>query len=45
MDWAVYVYQMLTVDYLICNRDRHGANIELLIDEEGKARPAPLLSV
>ena len=42
MGWEAYVYQMLTVDFLICNRDRHGANIEILIDEEGKARPAPL---
>lgn len=42
MDWAVYMYQMLTIDYLICNRDRHGANIEVLIDEAGKVRPAPL---
>lgn len=42
MGWETYVYQMLTVDYLICNRDRHGANIEILVDEKGKARPAPL---
>ncbi len=42
MGWEAYVYQMLAVDYLICNRDRHGANIEILIDEDGKARPAPL---
>ena len=27
--WQKYVYQMLLVDYLICNRDRHGANIEI----------------
>lgn len=42
MGWAQYIYQMLTVDYLILNRDRHGANIELLIDKNGNARPAPL---
>lgn len=42
MGWAAYVYQMLAVDYLICNRDRHGVNIEILIDEEGQARPTPL---
>lgn len=42
MGWEAYVYQMMTVDYLICNRDRHGANIEILIDEEGNAHPAPL---
>lgn len=28
--------------FLICNRDRHGANIEILSDEKEKARPAPL---
>lgn len=42
MGWETYVYQMLIVDYLICNRDRHGANIEILIDEKGIAQPAPL---
>lgn len=40
--WEEYIYQMLAVDYLICNRDRHGANIELLIDEDEKVRIAPL---
>lgn len=28
--WEVYIYQMLVVDFLIMNRDRHGANIEVL---------------
>lgn len=28
--WADYVYAMLVVDYLLLNRDRHGANIEVL---------------
>lgn len=40
--WATYIYQMMAVDYLICNRDRHGANIEILVNEQGNARPAPL---
>lgn len=40
--WEKYVYQMFIVDYLICNRDRHGANIEILIDDNENARPAPL---
>ena len=40
--WEQYVYQMFVADYLICNRDRHGANIELLLDEKGTAHPAPL---
>ncbi len=40
--WAQYIYQMFVVDYLICNRDRHGANIEILLDEKENPRPAPL---
>lgn len=28
--WGEYIYQMLAVDFLILNRDRHGANIEVL---------------
>lgn len=28
--WCTYIYQMLIVDFLILNRDRHGANIEVL---------------
>ena len=41
--WADYVYQMLVVDFLILNRDRHGANIEILRDRENKTvRPAPI---
>ena len=34
MGWEDYVYQMLIVDYLILNRDRHGANIEVLRNSE-----------
>ena len=33
---------MIITDFLICNRDRHGANIEILLDEKEKARPVPL---
>lgn len=40
--WGDYVYQMFIVDYLICNRDRHGANIEVLLDEKEEPRLAPL---
>lgn len=40
--WEQYMYQMFVVDYLICNRDRHGANIEILLDEKEKPRLAPL---
>ncbi|MEG1525845.1 MAG: hypothetical protein RR475_12645, partial [Clostridia bacterium] len=28
--WSETIYRMLVVDYLILNRDRHGANIEVL---------------
>ena len=42
MGWRDYFEQMMAVDYLICNRDRHGANIEILVNENGAARPAPL---
>ena len=38
-----YVYEMFLVDYLILNRDRHGANIEVLKDSKTKSiRLAPL---
>ncbi len=42
MGWRDYFDRMMAVDYLICNRDRHGANIEILVDENNTARPAPL---
>ena len=42
MGWGDYFNRMMAVDYLICNRDRHGANIEILADEHDAARPAPL---
>ena len=41
--WSEYIYQMLVVDYLILNRDRHGANIEVLQNRQTKDfRLAPL---
>lgn len=41
--WANYIWEMLLVDYLILNRDRHGANIEILRNSRTKTyRPAPL---
>lgn len=41
--WEEYIYQMLVVDFLILNRDRHGANIEVLRDSKARTlRPAPL---
>lgn len=41
--WEEYIYQMLVVDFLILNRDRHGANIEVLRNAKKKEiRLAPL---
>lgn len=41
--WKNEIYQMILVDYLIINRDRHGANIEVLINpNKNKTRLAPL---
>jgi len=36
MGWEDYIYQMIVVDYLILNRDRHGANIEVLRNSRKK---------
>ena len=36
MGWENYIYQMMVVDYLILNRDRHGANIEVLRNSKKK---------
>ena len=41
--WQQYIDRMLAVDYLILNRDRHGANIEVLRDgRKRNIRIAPL---
>lgn len=41
--WEEYIYEMLVVDFLILNRDRHGANIEVLRNSKEKViRLAPL---
>lgn len=38
-----YVYTMLAIDFIILNRDRHGANIEIVKTPSSKSlRPAPL---
>ena len=42
LGWEKEICQMLVVDYLICNRDRHGANIEVLRARDGKCRLTPL---
>lgn len=40
--WLEDVQRMMLVDYLIANRDRHGANIEVLRSRDGNVRLAPL---
>lgn len=41
--WESYLYEMLVFDYLILNRDRHGANIEVLRNSRTRSfRLAPL---
>lgn len=43
MGWGEYIWAMLALDFLILNRDRHGANIEVLRDKKKKnIRLAPL---
>ena len=43
MHWEEYIFGMTVIDFLISNRDRHGANIEVLFDRKRKkVRPAPL---
>ena len=43
MGWADYIYEMLILDYIILNRDRHGGNIEILKNGiKNTIKPAPL---
>jgi len=43
MGWERYLYDLILVDFLILNRDRHGANIEVLRNQKTKSlRLAPL---
>lgn len=43
MGWEERVYEMLLIDYLVQNRDRHGANIEVLRSQKEKSiRLAPM---
>lgn len=39
--WQEEIHQMMVVDYLIANRDRHASNIEVLVSPDGVARLAP----
>ncbi len=46
LGFADYIYQMLVVDFFILNRDRHGANIEILRNSRKKRMyPASLRSL
>lgn len=40
--WIQDVQKMMLVDYLIANRDRHGGNLEVLKQVDGRLRLAPL---
>lgn len=40
--WLDSIQRMMLVDFLIANRDRHGANIEVLRARDGSFRLAPL---
>ena len=40
--WLQEVQKMMLVDYLIANRDRHGANVEVLKERDATLRLAPL---
>lgn len=40
--WSEAIGKMMVADYLIANRDRHGANIEVLRGPDGTLRLAPL---
>ena len=42
MGWGGYIERMMLVNYLIANRDRHGANIEVLRAQDGSVRLTPL---
>ena len=41
MGFKEYIDNMIILDFIICNRDRHGANIEIL-SMDNTYRPAPL---
>ena len=41
MGWSRQISQMMLVDYLLANRDRHASNIEVIIDRAQRVRLAP----
>lgn len=42
MGWEKDIKRIFLVDYLVANRDRHSSNIEVLVDQNGRARLAPI---
>lgn len=42
LGWEERIAQMMLVDYLIANRDRHASNIEVIIVPTGETRLAPV---
>ena len=40
--WENRIKQMMLVDYLVANRDRHSSNIEVLVSPDGHWRLAPV---
>lgn len=40
--WSDIIFQMMAFDFLIANRDRHGANIEVSFDTDGRPGLSPL---
>lgn len=40
--WSKRIAQMMLVDFLIANRDRHGSNIEVIAGRNGDVRLAPI---
>ena len=40
--WERDIYRMFLIDYLAANRDRHGSNLEVIQNQKGELRLAPL---
>ena len=41
-EWRRRIERMMAIDFLVANRDRHGANIEVIRAQDGSLRLAPL---
>lgn len=42
LGWGDFVRQMMLIDYLIINQDRHGSNVEVLHGKDGRKRLSPV---